>query len=459
MRKIVTLTMALLGGIAVLGVVPTARAEEVTVKLWARADRSGPLRAGNIVAAAEPLNAALKAAGSDKTVKVQVFEGPATGFDADALDILKAFAVNQGPDVYVAAHEWVGEFAKAGYAMDMEEFVKANPWAFADIIPILWEATKYDGKIYAIPQDSEIRMFFYNKDMLRKIGKDEAFIESLPAQVEAGQFTMQDLSNLAKEVVDKDAAEIGIIHRPNAGPDYLMTFASFGVKFQDPETGQLLLPKAEMKRALEWFAWNAENGVTPENNTAMSWDEIQGAFKTEKAFIYHQGIWAVKEFQLGDAKGATWPTDKEGYMKKIGWFHAPAADKGGEPKNLSHPIVYVVNPKSEHAQLTAMLVAYASLPYFNTQHAVTTAHMAISNGQRSMPDYEAAWYLQAASPMQARTTFIPNSPDFGRYNGILFKALQGVETGRLSPDEAVNFLEDEMSNELKDNLKVVDSLS
>lgn len=459
MRKFMTLAAVLMGGIAVLSTGFEARAEEVVVKLWARADRSGPLRAGNIVAAAEPLNAALKAAGSDKTVKVQVFEGPATGYDADALDILKAFAVNEGPDVYVAAHEWIGAFAKSGYAMDMEQFVKANPWAFADVIPILWDATKYEGKTYAIPQDSEIRMFFYNKDMLRKIGKDDAFIEGLPALVDQGQFTMTDLSNLAKEVVDKGGAQFGIVHRPNAGPDYLMEFASFGVKFVDPQTGQLLLPKAEVKRALEWFAWNAQNGVTPQNNTAMSWDEIQGAFKTEHAFIYHQGIWAVKEFQLGESKGGTWPTDQAGYMKKIGWFHAPAAVKGGEPKNLSHPIVYIVNPKSEHAQLAAMLVAYATLPYYNTQHAVTTAHTAILNGQRSMPDYEAAWYLQAATPMLARTTFIPNNPDFGRYNGILFKALQGVETGRLSPDDAIDFLEDELSNELKDNLKVVDSLS
>ena len=100
-------------------------------------------------------------------------------------------------------------------------------------------------------------MFFYNKDMLRKIGKDEAFIEGLPAQVEKGEFTMADLSNLAKEVVDKGAAQIGIIHRPNAGPDYLMTFASFGAKFVDPASGQLLLPKAEIQQGLEWFAWNA----------------------------------------------------------------------------------------------------------------------------------------------------------------------------------------------------------
>ena len=74
---------------------------------------------------------------------------------------------------------------------------------------------------------------------------------------------MTDLSNLAKEVVDKGAAEIGIIHRPNAGPDYLMTFAAFGVKFMDEKTGKLLLPQSRDQKALEWFAWNAQNGVTP----------------------------------------------------------------------------------------------------------------------------------------------------------------------------------------------------
>jgi inositol-phosphate transport system substrate-binding protein len=270
---------------------------------------------------------------------------------------------------------------------------------------------------------------------------------------------MADLQALAKEVVDKGAAEIGIIHRPNSGPDYLMTLAAFGAQFIDQESGKLLLAKAEVQRALEWFAWNAQNGVTPPNNTAMVWDEIQGGFKTEKTFIYHHGVWVTKEWMLGDAKGAAWPTDEAGYFQKIGWIHAPAADRGGEPKNLSHPIVYIVNPQSEHAQLAAMLVAYATLPYYNTQHAVGSAHTAILNGQASMPAYQDAWYLAAATPMLARSTFIPNHPDFGRYNGILFMAIEGVETGRLTPEEAIEFLEDEMTNELGDSVMVVDSLS
>ena len=174
--------------------------------------------------------------------------------------------------------------------------------------------------------------------------------------------------------------------------------------------------------------------------------------------VSHHGVFALPEWQLGDAKGATWPTDAAGYFHKIGWIHAPAPEKGGEPTNLSHPIVYVVNPQSQHADLAAMLVAYATLPYYNVQHAVGSAHTGVTYAETAMPAYQEAWYLQAASPMLARTTFMPNHPEFGRYNGILFKALQGVETGRLSPEEAIEFLEDELSNELGDQLRVVDKL-
>ena len=318
--------------------------------------------------------------------------------------------------------------------MDLEEFVKKNPWAFADVIPVLWDATKYKGKIYGIPQDSEIRMFFYNKDMLRKIGKDEAFIEGLPAQVEKGEFTMADLSNLTKEVIDKGAAQMGILHRPNRRsrlPDDVRV-----LRREIRRSGLGPADAAESgdpKRRSNGSPSNAANGVTPKNNTAMSWDEIQGAFKTEKAFIYHQGVWAVTEWMVGDAKGATWPNDRKWFFNKIGWMHAPAAVKGGQPSNLSHPIVYIVNPKSKNADLAAMLVAYATLPYYNTKHAVTTAHTAIPNGQRSMPDYANAWYLRGRD---ADAGALHLHPEPSRFRPLQRHPVQGAAGRRDRPPDA-----------------------
>ncbi|MEO6928556.1 MAG: sugar ABC transporter substrate-binding protein, partial [Casimicrobiaceae bacterium] len=109
-------------------------AEDVVIKVWSRADRSGPLRAGNLVAAGDTLNKMLASINSDKRVKIELNETNAKGYDEDALDLMKAFAVDKGPDIFVMAHEWMGAFVEAGYAMNLEDTITKNPEFFGDII-------------------------------------------------------------------------------------------------------------------------------------------------------------------------------------------------------------------------------------------------------------------------------------------------------------------------------------
>src|SRR2546430_3592813 len=167
-------------------IVASAFAEDVVIKVWARADRSGPLRVGNIVTAGDTLNKFLAAAGSDKRVKIELNETNAKGYDDDALDLLKAFAVDKGPDIFVLAHEWTGAFAEAGYALNLEDHIAKNPELWGDIIGPLWQSVTYKGVRYGVPQDSEVRMFFLNNDKLRKLGMSDKDIRAVPAQGHAG---------------------------------------------------------------------------------------------------------------------------------------------------------------------------------------------------------------------------------------------------------------------------------
>ena len=89
---------------------------------------------------------------------------------------------------------------------------------------------------YGIPQDAEARMFFYNKKLLRQAGYDDAFIEAMPDRVLKGDLTMDELIDIAKQVVDKTGIKYGILHRPNKGPDYIMVFQAYGNSFVDPRT-------------------------------------------------------------------------------------------------------------------------------------------------------------------------------------------------------------------------------
>ena len=430
----------------------TASAEEITVKLWTRADRSGPLRGGNIVKAGDTLNRMLAATGTDTRVTVELHENNAKGFDADSLDLLKAFAADKGPDVYVAAHEWIGAFTEAGYAMNLEEHIEANREFYDDIIEVLWDSVRYKGARYGIPQDSEVRMFFYNKNMLREAGKSEEFIEGLPAAVESGDFTIYDLVDLAREVMASGAAKYGMVHRPNVGPDFQMTMESFGIDPYDDEQAKLQMTRSGLTNFYKWLKYAVDQGVLPENMTTWSWDSVHAAFRGGESFLKFHGIWNV-----GKQMEAFGLSSGEEYFNAIGWIHSPAETKGGRPANLSHPIIYVVNPNSPRAELAAYLVALASQPVPNTDHALGTFHTPISHGQTAMREFVAnGWALRAGTPMLEYSGFMPNHADIGQYNAIVYKGIQGVETGRLSPEDAAEFVVEELEAELGDQVIILD---
>jgi inositol-phosphate transport system substrate-binding protein len=420
---------------------PPAAAEDVTYTVWSRQDPSGPLRTGNVEKAAERLNAALEAEGSDLRVKVEVTQTPAPNFDEDALQLLRVYGIGEGPDIFVQAHEWLCAFVQDGFLLDLEEYIEANPDHFGTIFPSLWESTKCQGDRYAIPQDAEARMFFYNKKLLRDAGYDDAFIESLPDRVLAGEVTLDDLSDIAKQVVDKTDAEYGILHRPSIGPDYLMVFQSYGNTFIDAESGDLLLELDKLEDAFAWFERNVQNGVIPANNTAMEFDAIRAEFYSENnAAFFMYGIW-----DLGSRAFPSFgvPSDEAAFDKDWGWVASPPVEKGGKPSSLTHPIIYAVSADVEHPELAVRLLGFTSDADLNTDHAVTSTHIGIREEQLEDPRYQEAWTLARSTELLEYTKFLPNHPGFGDLNRIIYQGIQGVESGRLSAEEAAQFVADE----------------
>lgn len=428
-------------------------AEEITVKLWSRADRAGPLRAGNIVAAAETLNKMLAASGSDKIVKVDLIETNAKGFDADALDLLKSVSVGEAPDIAVAAHEWIGSFVEAGFAANLEDHIAAVPDLYGDIIPSLWQSVSYKGARYGVPQDSEIRMFFYNNDLLRKMGKSEAEIATLSQRVDQGDVTLYDVCDMGGEAVEKGIAKYGLLHRPNVGPDFQMLMAAFDMSIYAADEAKLQLQKQKLTEFYSWLDYCVKKKAIPGDMTSWDWSSVHNAFRGDKtALVKFHGIWH------GNNQLKAWglnPTDQEGYFNAISWTNAPAAKKGGKPANLSHPIVYVVNQKSAVKDVAAMLIALASQPVPNTRHAVTTNHTPINYGQVAMPDFvEKGWLQVAGTPFLDYAQFMPNHARIGQFNAILFQGIQAVEVGELSPEEAVEMVVDDMATELGDDVLI-----
>ncbi len=427
---------------------PALAQETVTFELWSRADPSGPLRAGNVVKAAERLNEELAAEGSDKRVEVVIRESPAPGFDEDALQLLRVFGIGEGPDMFIQAHEWICAFQQDGFVLKLDEYIEKYPEHYGTIFPSLWESGSCPDGIYGIPQDAEARMFFYNKKLLREAGYDEAFIDAMPERAMSGDLTMDEVLDIAKKVVDETGAEYGVLHRPSKGPDYIMPFQSYGNTFVDAETGNLLLEREKLADTFGWFERGVEMGVIAANNTSMEWDAIRADFyANDKGVFWMYGIW-----DLGSYAFPTYglPQEEEAFFADWGWMAAPAVEKGGEPGSLTHPIIYAIAADVSDPDLAVRLLGHASAADLNTDHAVTTTHIGIRPEQLDDPRYAEAWPLARATELLEITKFLPNNPQFGDLNGIIYTAIQGVESGRLSAEEAADFVIDEATSTLDD---------
>ncbi|MHA1549549.1 MAG: ABC transporter substrate-binding protein [Alphaproteobacteria bacterium] len=428
--------------------VPAAAQETVTLELWSRADVSGPLRAGNVIKAADRLNAELEAEGSGKRVEVVIRESPASGFDDDALQLLRVFGIGEGPDMFIAAHEWICAFQTDGFVLRLDDLLDANPQHFGTIFDSLWTSASCPDGIYGIPQDAEARMFFYNKALLRQAGFDEAFIDTMPSRALAGDLTMDDVLDIGKQVVDNTDSSYGLLHRPSKGPDYIMVFQSYGNDFVDSATGNILLERDNLAAGFGWFERGIEMGVLAGNNTSMEWNDVRADFyANSNSAFWMYGIW-----DLGSNAFPTYglPEDEEAFFADWGWMAAPAVEKGGSPGSLTHPIIYAVAADTAEPELVVRLLGHASAADLNTDHAVTTTHLGIKPEQLDDPRYAEAWPLARATELLQITKFMPNNPQFGDLNSMIYTALQGVESGRLSAEDAADFVIDEATATLDD---------
>lgn len=79
--------------------------------------------------------------------------------------LLAAIPAKMGPDLFIWAHDWTGEFSKAGYILPIDEFM--TPELKAKYTDFAYEACTYDGKTWALPFAGETVALIYNKAMVK----------------------------------------------------------------------------------------------------------------------------------------------------------------------------------------------------------------------------------------------------------------------------------------------------
>jgi inositol-phosphate transport system substrate-binding protein len=255
-----------------------AFAQETVLKAWTIGpDDPSVYRATNLQIAAERLNAELAQAGSPERVKVDTdfWTGQAQQYGQR---VLLAFQSGDIPDIVLNGHEFIGRYATAGSIRPLDDLLAAHQAALADVYPGLWQAVRFNGQIWALPQDTEARMMYVRTDHLRKLGWSAEAIANLPQRVEQGEFTLFDLVELAQQVKEAGIAPWGLYHHPTGGVDVFQIYLAFGGQLMDETGAQLVLNTAVLKELLQYhydlvYRWK----ITPATMVNIPWGPFSKA--------------------------------------------------------------------------------------------------------------------------------------------------------------------------------------
>ncbi|MCP4165596.1 MAG: extracellular solute-binding protein [Chloroflexi bacterium] len=432
-------------------------AESNAVALVARCKAEPPQedgRCGNLVAAVGAANQALAEAGDARRIELEIIQDNANWGDYKT-EFELASDAGQAPDIIVSGHEHIGDWATAGFITDISDEIGKHA-EMDDIIDALWESTELGGKTWAIPQDAEARPFYYSKPILRELGWSDEEIESLPQRIQDGEWTWQDMYDTAQQAVDAGLVEEGDgwWHRPANGPDFLYYYYAAGGEVTEEGVDGLVFDKDAWLTVYELLHdATQERGILRPNKLDGDWDfhkQYTAAF--DKVLFVYEGTWRWASWYnnyLGDLGG-------EDYLfENVGYALIPAIEGGtGDPITLTHPLVYMVSSQSAHPDLAVLLIAKASTKELNTPYAIDSGHLGVLKSQQDYAPYTSSEFLGSTLYMLDYTTFLPNSPYWSTYSEAYYLGIQAVESGDLTPEEAIDLVTEQLQNELGDNVVI-----
>ncbi len=385
-------------------------------------------RLENLEAAAVILNQELKEEGIKKTVVVE------SEFDTGEWDdyrkrLITEFNDDDEPDIFISAHEDIGWLAAEGYILPLDDLRVSD--AYSNVYNSLWTATSWNGKTWGVPQDTDISMILVNKKILKSMGWMDKQIESLPELVKSGEFTMNDLTTLANKAVKRGASPWGIVHRPVNGQFFYMLNEQYDVQNFYSVSGTIEVKKDKLIESLGfYYNLTQVDKVTPMDVTLSGWEKLYEYAMNDQVLFYFGANWSIFDFVV-EADG-----NREELLDKFVFIMYPATEKGGQPITVSHPLLYTIGTQCEEPELAKRLLEIVSAPEYQVRHAVETEHLPIDKISAEEPLFKEEPYLSSLMYMLDYAIFLPNDEKYATYSSEYFKAVQKVETGMQTPDEA-----------------------
>lgn len=436
MKKAITAGVVIL--LVTAGVFATGSQEPAPkgpVSLEALTIGPGPVpvtRAQNLEAAAEQM----KREGVDMTLKVtfstEKFEPYRTNFSL-------AHRAGSAPDILGEDQDIIPEYANEGMIMSLDEFVKAKGWQsnYQDFLPGLWEAVSWKGKIYGLPIEGVVNCIFYRKDVLRKMGMSDAEIDKLFSP-DSKEFTLEKLVELAKKAKKAGLVEWGFTHRKGAGDYWFNSVMMFGGNFVDRATGNMVIDTQALRKDFAFHKMLVDEKLTPADMASWDWKVIHKYTVEGRTLFWiggHSGQW--KEYQDVAYHETLGKLSEEYLQNNVGIAPFPGINGPITPVKVH---AYTIVSTAKQPKLCFDLISKASSSELLARHSITTFRGPARSSVAELPEFKEQKYLSRVLGIMQYAQAFPKHPALGTYNSMLFEAMSGIETGRLTVEQALDFM-------------------
>ena len=334
----------------------------------------------------------------------------------------------------------VSELASAGYVQPLDDL--ATNWdQYQYYMKGLLDVVSYDGHVYALPTDTDVRMLWYNKAVFEEAGiempwhpknwddiiataetiKEKTGIENaflLPAGTKQGEAATMQGFYMALLGAD----------RPEGGRNRLRDWAA----------GKWVGDSPAIRRTLELYKTVYQDKDLASKAINYATDigvAVHEAMLGNKMGILASGSWEYSCMWDCDTSKAPPPAERD---KVMGWTPWPGSGVEGAKTttNISGGWAIGVNANGDNQEAAEKLLTTIFDVSNFKPWTIDNGRMAVRTDIADSPEYQANAYLAAATKLAADTTGRDTYPGYQRVSALVQEMTAAILDGA-SVDDAV----------------------
>jgi multiple sugar transport system substrate-binding protein len=377
--------------------------------------------------------------------KVNLIKLPSDGYqDRVALDLSSGSA----PDLIMVDSFLVAEYAGTGYLAPLDDMVKG--WdQFQYYSKGLLDVASFDGKLYALPTDTDVRMLWYNRADFAKAGLPDPWTPK----------SWSDVLDAAQKLKDAGVTDPWIIpagtKREEAATmqGFYMALLGSGnpegdanrlrVRDQDKWIGDSPAIRATLQ--LYHDVYVDKKLGTPSVNYTLDDAGVRKAFLDGQIGILASGSWENSCFWDCTGKNLPSQADRDKIVSYAPW---PGDGKPGDKAttNISGGWTIAINANApDKAAAFKVLTAIFDKQNF-LDWTVLNHRMAVRSDIASDPAYTQDPYLAKATELAKDTTGRDTVPGYAKVSALVQQATAEILDGK-SVDDVVKEYHDALVDE------------